>query len=170
MIAYINTQHFGTFYPPVCKVSKGRYGEYAVLNGINRSENWMRQNGWLRQEISKADFDSKLQEWNEYCASERKRFDDIEMEERKETLLATLKCAPIEISKKDGEICYTADLQNTDMIAYYKGAGKATAYVKDGKLVGFHYGHRQPIEGLLAGAIVDKKIKVMMSCTQVCFI
>ena len=164
------TNKQSTIYPTVCKVSKGRFGEFARLDGSNRSVKWMLEQGYEIAEVSKAEYEAKLQAWNDYCAAERKRFDELEMEERKQTLLATLDCEPIEISKKEGERCFTADLQGTNMIDAYKGAGKATAYVKDGKLVGFHYGHRKPIEGILLEAIVDKTVRVMMSCTQVCFI
>ena len=34
------------YYQPVVKIAKGKYGQYAVLNGCNRSMKYMSENGF----------------------------------------------------------------------------------------------------------------------------
>lgn len=150
-------------------IMNGRYGNYAIINGCNRSLKSAKSNGYreitLPNDIVRALIAAESAH-TQLLIKERQCKDDAS---RAECVDACLKCAPIEISCKIGELCPTANLSGTDMISQYKGCGKGTAYVNEcNQVVAFHYGYRRPYA---AHHILDncRAIRCELSSTQICF-
>lgn len=156
-----------SYYQPVVSFKKGRYGIYAVLNGINRSEKFMVENGFEIKTISKDEASTLMQAWNNKNAEQVRLAHATKMNEREAAIAICLASAPIAISKKEKEICPTANLGGTPMIEAYQGCGKGTAYVRNNEVVAFHYGYEQPFAALALENV--EAIKVELSCTQICF-
>lgn len=154
---------------PVVEILTGKYGRYAKLNGINTSEAKMKAEGFSVVTLSLTEIAEKKQLWNDKQSAMSREYEAQKISERKNQVDLCLTSAPIEITKKVGEICETADLKGTIMIDAYQGCGKGTAYVNDNNyVVAFHYGYQQPYT---QHNILDKckSFHVELSCTQICF-
>jgi hypothetical protein len=158
------------YYPPVEPIKSGKYGRYACMNGINRSEKFMTENGFSVVTMTNVEVDQRLAIWYRKNSEAARQSEQAEMNGRIETLRISGQSKPVEIRHNAGEICKTASLNDTNMIDAYRGCGKGTAYVKDNFVHAFHYGYRLPVEASLnlelAGYIA---VRVELSGCQICF-
>lgn len=96
-----------------------------------------------------------------------KKTAEYELTQRAEQVAICLAASPIAVRDNDGGnpfVLEVVDLAGTPMIEAYHGCGKGTAYLRDGALVAFHYGHRQPTN-IPAGTTA---VRCELSGTQVC--
>lgn len=124
-------------------VISGRFGDYCKKNGFNHSEKDMRELGFEIQELTveqAKELNEKYAAWqSEMNAAARER----EMQLRKQSVEICLNCEPLEIGEGNHLWNHITDISE-EMGEAYHGCGKGTAYIKDGKIIAFHYGYDRP--------------------------
>ncbi len=121
---------------------KGRYGNYAKFFG-NSSEKKMQELGFEIVSLTR----EEVLNYNKLHTLEQEDIKKLaynqKMQERAEQVSICLKSEPLEIG--DGNHLWGAITSITgDMQEAYHGCGKITAYLKDGKIIAFHYGYERP--------------------------
>lgn len=147
----------------------GKWGNYGTINGTNFSEKRMIDLGYKLETLSISEAKAIRAEIEAHNEALRKAWREQEMRERSLSVFFCLTDDPILITpnpNKGTEITHIANIQDSPMFAdAYKGCGKGTAYVRDGHVVAYHYGHEQP-----ANAPKDvSAFWVDLSCYQICF-
>lgn len=144
-------------------VISGRYGSYCKINGCNFSEKEMQELGYEIQDLT-ADQATELTE--KFAAWQRKISIEArarEMEQRKLSVEICLKAEPLEIGEGNHLWQHITTISK-QMEEAYHGCGRGTAYIKDGKIIAFHYGFEQP-----ENAPVAKAICVELSAHQILY-
>lgn len=123
-------------------ILRGRYGRYANYCG-NTSEKKMGEMGFEIVSLTREDAEEchKLfkQEKEEIMC---KGYEE-EMKERANQINICLNSEPLEVGQGNALWGSITNITGS-MKDAYKGCGKISAYIKDGKIIAYHYGHRQP--------------------------
>lgn len=135
-------------------------GNDAPRGGV--SGNWVK----MLSDVGSKKARAKAESLNTENARIRAEWEADKMRQRADAIAHCLNCNPVEISQKNGEICETANLSDSQMIEVYKGCGKGTAYLRGSNVVAWHYGYQQP-----DNVPTDvQSVAVVLSCTQICFL
>ena len=144
--------------------TSGLYGGRA-----NYSEKAIAEFGYELAQVTKAEADRiKRLEVKRSARLEAKRV-EAEMAKRERAVEVCLAADPLEVKANDEGnplVQSVVDLAGTPFIEVYHGCGRGTAYVKAGKLIAYHYGHRQPVNAPTGEDV--QAIHCHLSGTQVC--
>ncbi len=171
MLVYIKQKTTG-YFPPVVNSINGRYGIYAKVNGINYSDKKMLEDGYEFRDASQEEIAELMSDWKNYHIELQKGFQHQKLQDRQDQINVCLTCEPISITPNEyygnglTPVTDVCNLSGTKMIEVYQGCGKGTAYIRENRLVAFHYGYEQPNNVPTDCNVV----RVEMSCTQVCFL
>ena len=155
----------GNGFKEIAVQKKSRYGIYYSVNGLTYSENRIKDFGFKEFELTKEQIKRIERKNAKILLMDAIEYNKAKMADRKKQVEICLNSSPVEISTKEGQICPTANLADTPMIEAYHGCGKGTAYIKEGKVIAWHYGHEKP-----DNAPDCENVHVDLSCTQICFI
>lgn len=158
-------KYFVNAYGKNAPVISGRYGDYCRLRGIAFSEKEMRKLGYEIQELTP---EQALKLSEKYAVRQLelgKAEHERDMQQRKQSVEICLNCQPLEIGQ--GNIIWEhITTISKEMLDAYHGCGKGTAYIREGKIIAFHYGYNQPENAPTEDAQV---VRVEFSCLQILF-
>lgn len=149
------------------KAYVGRWGVYARYYGSNESEKKMLARGYVLEHLTAVE----AAEYNRLNEEKRKRaaeeYRAEELKKRFKQVEICLKSDPLPIvpnSFPNPFVPYLAKISD-GMLEAYHGCGKGTAYIRDNKVIAYHYGYEYP-NNIPSSTYA---VKVELSCTEICF-
>lgn len=149
----------GENYPAI----SGRFGDYCKRNGFNYSTKDMLAAGFEIQNLTTDQVKELNERYNAFQDRIKEEEHQREMQERERNVEICLNCEPLEIGEGNHLWTHITDITEGMKEAYH-GCGKGTAYIKDGKIIAFHYGYDKPVNAPKA-----EFIYVDFSCYQILF-
>jgi hypothetical protein len=152
------------------KVLSGKYGYYAQLNG-NVSDKRMIELGFEIKSLNKEQVAKLTEDYRIEQNVLKQKIYDEKMLQRQEQVEICLNSEPIDIIANPHygngftPVCQVANLSGSKMLEAYYGCAKGTAYVRNNKVVAYHYGYEQPINVPNNCEI----FRVDFSCNEICF-
>ncbi|MCT4602468.1 MAG: hypothetical protein N4A59_06165 [Marinifilum sp.] len=146
----------------------GPYGYYAnsIYSSLKKSEKKMQADGFKLVELTSEESE-KLRKLAQKRANRiARKIKENKLKERAEQISKCMQNEPLPIVSNDGGAAEVSEIVNLtgSMLETYQGCGKGTAYVKDGKLIAWHYGYEKP-----ENAPDVENGPVLLSGTQICF-
>lgn len=121
----------------------GRYGLYAKRSGYNYSEKELLKLGFELRTLTQEEVASIQEEQKAFLAQARANRRAIELERRANQVKLCLAGEPIAIGEGNALWMHITDLVGNHL-EVYTGCGKATAYIRNGHIIAWHYGTERP--------------------------
>jgi|GEM_PF-5442546 len=148
----------------------GRYGYYAKYLGYNSSEKSMRESGYDLVRLTKEEATQLLRAQSARIQAEKEEGRRLKLAARAEQVTISMAGEPFDIEPNIGGSPFVERIANVpaSLSEAYRGCGKGTAYIKDDKVIAFHYGYDKPANA--PSENIAMPVQVEFSCYQICFL